>query len=98
MKNLISPRTMLDCEKRYFEHSGVKSIDVMERAAQALADVISANTPEGARIYFACGTGGNGGDGTACARLLKDRYVCTIIQPAEPSSPDAIENLRRAKE
>ena len=98
MKNLISPRNMLDCEKRYFEHSGVKSIDVMERAAQALADVISANIPEGARIYFACGTGGNGGDGTACARLLKDRYDCTIIQPAEPVSPDAVENLRRAKE
>lgn len=98
MNLLISPRTMLECEKRYFENSGVKSIDVMERAAQALADVIIDTLPEGSRIYFACGVGGNGGDGTACARLLKDRYLCTVIQPADPVSPDAIENLRRAKE
>lgn len=98
MKYLISPRAMLESERRYFEKSGVKSIDVMERAAQALADVIIDTLPEGSRLYFACGTGGNGGDGTACARLLKNRYLCTIIQPAAPTSPDAIENLRRAKE
>ena len=98
MKDLISPAAMRECEERYFRESGVKSIDIMENAAQALADVISAELPEGSTIYFACGTGGNGGDGTACARLLHEKYKCTIIQPREPKTPDAIENLRRAKE
>jgi len=98
MKDLISPAAMRECEERYFRESGVKSIDIMENAAQALADVISAELPEGSTIYFACGTGGNGGDGTACARLLHKKYKCVIIQPREPKSPDAIENLRRAKE
>lgn len=97
MKYLISPAVMRKCEEKYFRKSGVKSIDVMERAAQALADVISAEMPEGSAIYFACGTGGNGGDGTACARLLHKKYKCTIIQPRTPKSPDAVENLRRAK-
>ena len=98
MKALISPRAMRDCEQNYFQSSAVRSIDVMERAAQALADDISAQLPEGASILFACGTGGNGGDGTACARLLSGRYRCTIVQPRPPRTPDAIENLRRARE
>ena len=98
MNHLISPAAMRECEERYFRESGVKSIDIMENAAQALADVISAELPEGSTIYFACGTGGNGGDGTACARLLHEKYKCVIIQPREPKTPDAITNLRRAKE
>ena len=64
------------------------SIAVMERAAQALADAISGELPEGAAVYFACGTGGNGGDGTACARLLCGRYRCTIVQPRPPRHPE----------
>lgn len=97
MKHLISPAVMRRCEEKYFRKSGVKSICIMENAAQAMANVISADLPEGSSIYFACGTGGNGGDGTACARLLHRKYKCTIIQPREPKSPDAMENLRRAK-
>lgn len=98
MKYLISPAAMRKCEEKYFAESGVKSIDIMENAAHALADAIRAALPEGSTVYFACGTGGNGGDGTACARLLHEKYQCTIIQPKEPKTPDAIENLRRAKE
>lgn len=97
MKPMISPRTMRECEKKYFDKSGVLSIDVMERAAQALADAIAAELPEGARIWFACGNGGNGGDGTACARLLANRYECAIVQPSPPKASDAIRNLERAK-
>lgn len=98
MKHLISPAAMRACEEKYFRESGVKSIDIMENAAHTLADAIRAEMPEGSVIYFTCGTGGNGGDGTACARLLHGDYKCTIIQPEEPKSPDAITNLRRAKE
>ena len=78
---LISPAAMRECEQRYFRMSGEASIDVMERAARALADVISAELPEGSTIHFACGTGGNGGDGTACARLLHEKYRCIIVTP-----------------
>ena len=97
MRRLISPEAMRAGEARYFATSGVPSIQVMERAAQALADAIAAELPAGSTVYFACGTGGNGGDGTACARLLRDRYRCVIVQPRPPKSPDAVENLRRAR-
>ena len=96
MRTLITPQAMRAGEARYFAASGVPSIEVMERAATALAGVIAAELPAGATIYFACGTGGNGGDGTACARLLCDRFNCIIVQPRPPKSPDAMENLRRA--
>lgn len=96
MRTLITPQAMREGEARYFASSGVPSIEVMERAAAALAGVIAAELPAGATIYFACGTGGNGGDGTACARLLCDRYNCVIVQTRPPKSPDAIVNLRRA--
>ena len=96
MRTLITPQAMRAGEARYFAASGVPSIEVMERAAAALAGVIAAELPAGSTIYFACGTGGNGGDGTACVRLLCDRYNCIIVQPRPPKSPDAMENLRRA--
>lgn len=98
MKPLILPADMRACEERYFAESGVKSIDVMERAAQALADRLCAALPTGSTVYFACGTGGNGGDGLACARLLHRQYRCVIVQPQPPRTPDAIENLHRARE
>ena len=96
MRTLITPQAMRAGEARYFASSGVPSIEVMERAATALAERIASELPVGATIYFACGTGGNGGDGSACARLLHERYNCTIVQPKPPKSPDAIANLRRA--
>lgn len=98
MKPLISPKNMRECELAYFASGAAKSIDVMERAALALADAIRAEIPAGSAVWFACGTGGNGGDGTACARILHGRYRCAIVQPREPKHPDAIENLRRARE
>ena len=96
MRTLITPQAMRAGEARYFASSGVPSIEVMERAATALAEHIAAELPVGATIYFACGTGGNGGDGSACARLLHESYNCVIVQPRPPKSPDAIANLRRA--
>lgn len=97
MKPLISPHAMRECERAYFESGAERSIDVMERAAQTVANAILSEIPEGSTLYFACGTGGNGGDGTACARILNDRYRCVIFQSEPPVAPDAIENLRRAK-
>ena len=98
MKPLISPDTMRACEARYFVQSGIPSITVMERAAEALARSIREILPKGASIAFACGTGGNGGDGTACARLLHKEYRCTIVQLRAPSTSDAVVNLNRARD
>ena len=99
MQKLISPADMLACEKRFFETSGVHSIDIMENAARALADAAAKHFPDAREIYIACGPGGNGGDGYACARILAGMGKrCRIFASAPAKSPDATENARRAAE
>lgn len=51
-------------------HEPVSSIDLMERAASACVDWIRNNFQETVPFYIFCGTGNNGGDGLAIARLL----------------------------
>ena len=97
MKPMISPRRMQECERAFFRSGSVPSIDVMERAARALADAIAAELPAGGRIDFACGPGGNGGDGLACARMLNGQYRCRVFLTKPQTHPDTVENLRRAK-
>ena len=99
MLRLISPADMQASEKHYFETSGVPSIDVMERAARALTDAVLTRFPDAHTIYIACGPGGNGGDGYACARMLTlAGKACKIYASAPAKSADAVENARRAEE
>ena len=97
MKKVMLPGDMRVCEARYFEKENVRSIDAMERAAEALAVCVREMLPKGGSVWCVCGSGGNGGDGIACARILKDAYRTKIILPKPPRSRDALENLRRAE-
>ena len=72
MRSLITPAAMRDMEKRYFDATGTASIDLMERAAKALCDCLIKRYGPDRRVYFACGPGGNGGDGYACARMYAE--------------------------
>ena len=100
MRHLIDPETMRDCERDYFASGSEASIDAMERAARALADCAEEYFGEiRENVIAVCGTGGNGGDGYACARILKSRgYDVSVLPIAPPKSADAIENARRARE
>ena len=98
MKTLITPEAMRKLEAAYFREKSVLSIDLMERAAAAYSAAIEEKFGRG-RVCFVCGSGGNGGDGLAAARLHVSRGIpAEIILAAEPKTPDAIENLRRAAE
>ncbi|MDO4370835.1 MAG: NAD(P)H-hydrate epimerase, partial [Clostridia bacterium] len=100
MRHLIDPETMRDCERAYFTGGADTSIEAMERAARALADCAMEYFGEiRENVIAVCGTGGNGGDGYACARILKSRgYDVSVLPIAPPKSADAIENARRARE
>ena len=98
MRRLIDPEIMRFSEAEYFRSSGVPSIEVMERAARALSDAALERFPGAWSIHIACGPGGNGGDGYACARLLRAAGRDVRVFAASPAkSPDAVENAARAR-
>ena len=97
MRPLIAPADMRDMEKRYFDATQTPSIDLMERAAKALCDCLIRRYGPDRRVYFACGPGGNGGDGYACARLYAEAGgQCALFPAAPPATDDARENRVRA--
>ena len=96
MKTLIDPKTMRECELAYFRDSGVPSIELMENAARLMCNTIIGRIGAGKTAYFACGPGGNGGDGYACARMYADAGGrCVIFAAAPAKSADAIANAAR---
>ena len=75
MEYLLNSEEMRSCDRRTEEVFGVPSIVLMERAAlscvEALLDL--ANGFDAGRVLVLCGSGNNGGDGFAIARILKER-------------------------
>jgi NAD(P)H-hydrate epimerase len=94
---LYAAAEMRESDRWAIEERRVPSLELMERAARGLADVTSDVAPEGL-VVVVCGTGNNGGDGFAAARLLDEaaREVRVVLagDPAKVSG-DAAENLRR---
>jgi len=70
MQYILNHEQMQACDKATIEHFGMPSAVLMERAALALAEDIQAHYPAPIRILVICGSGNNGGDGFAAARLL----------------------------
>ena len=55
-------------------HDSISSIDLMEKAAKAFVDQLLQLYPEEKFLIF-CGSGNNGGDGLAIARLLLQKKL-----------------------
>ncbi len=70
MRYLLTAEQMKTCDSTEINHYGVPSIVLMERAALAVRDVILERWPKALKILVICGSGNNGGDGFAVARLL----------------------------
>ncbi|MBC7914076.1 MAG: NAD(P)H-hydrate dehydratase [Pyrinomonadaceae bacterium] len=71
MLNLLTSDQTRQADKYTIRHKSIQSIDLMERAALAFAEVFIKNYPDKRDpIAVYCGTGNNGGDGLAIARLL----------------------------
>lgn len=78
----------------------VSSINLMERAAMACVNRLLPTLRSTDSIVVFCGTGNNGGDGLAIARLLnKAGFPCeaVLVRFTEKLSPDAEINFTRLK-
>ncbi len=101
MRVLLSPDQMRELEREYMARTTSSSIELMERAAERVLSIIERilGPCEGHRAYFACGPGGNGGDGYAAARLFAARGGrAVVISGADESMlrGDARTNCLRA--
>jgi len=72
MIELLSNNEMAQADRLAIA-GGVAGIDLMERAGEAVADVVAARHPAGSRVAVVAGPGNNGGDGFVAARLLAQR-------------------------
>jgi len=81
-------------------HEPISSIDLMERASAKCAEWITQHIPHNKKLLFFCGSGNNGGDGLAIARLLlKERgNVAIYILKTGSRSIDCELNLHRLME
>lgn len=70
MRNVLSKEQMCHCDRAESELFGMPSEVLMERAALAVVKNIRSCFPEARNICVIAGSGNNGGDGFAAARLL----------------------------
>jgi len=76
------------CDRAYHKNTdtytmseiGIPGIVLMERAAYALVQEVQKHSTKGDRILAVCGSGNNGGDGVAAARILYLMgYSCDVL-------------------
>ena len=70
MKYLLGSREMKDLDAYTITQMQLPSAVLMERAALAVAGAVKQYMGRPNRVLVVCGSGNNGGDGFAVARLL----------------------------
>lgn len=98
MENLLNTEQMRASDAQTIESTKISSLDLMEKAGKAfVSSFMSEYSEKYNKIAIYCGTGNNGGDGLAIARLLHDEgYQAVdvkIIRFTEKSSADFQANL-----
>ncbi|MFT7861039.1 MAG: NAD(P)H-hydrate dehydratase, partial [Sulfurimonas sp.] len=95
MQNIFDEVGSLD-QRCYKEFSLTEDL-LMEHAADGMADFIKNKFPCTNDILIVCGSGNNGGDGLALARLLHRDYKVSVYLVKEPKSEMAKLQLQRCQ-
>ena len=101
---LTTSAQMKELDRQAIEERQIPSIDLMERAAEALAQGALSLLPEKpgkCRAAVFCGSGNNGGDGIGAARYLFLAGVkvrAFLVGSYDRLTPDALEETRRLSE
>jgi NAD(P)H-hydrate epimerase len=94
---ILNTKQIKELDAYTIRQEGIASIELMERAARAFADWFTLRIEPTKRIGIVCGTGNNGGDGLAIARMLIEwRYPVKVwvIKGGVPESEDFKINLK----
>ena len=67
---ILSASQIRQADQYTIENEPISSIQLMERAARAVVQWFTGYFSPGRRVLVCCGTGNNGGDGLAIARML----------------------------
>ncbi|MFD0765976.1 NAD(P)H-hydrate dehydratase [Mucilaginibacter lutimaris] len=102
MLPLLIAQQIREADAYTIAHEPVSSIDLMERASKAFVGwFINHFQDKKQTIAVYCGTGNNGGDGLAIARILCDHGYCNIdvkiCRFSEKASNDFNANFKRLK-
>ncbi|NMD38412.1 MAG: NAD(P)H-hydrate dehydratase [Christensenellaceae bacterium] len=94
----INPDDMKKLEQDVISNTGLKGLLLMEHAALALFNRVKEHLKEDKECIIVCGSGNNGGDGYALARLLsQNSFKCKVYYIAEPKTEDAQYNCTLLK-
>jgi len=94
MQKLFDEVSSLDA--RCYEEFGLSEDILMEHAANGMASYIRHKFSKNSEVIVVCGSGNNGADGIACARLLHGDYDVGIYYAKEPKSEMAKLQATRA--
>lgn len=102
MRGVVTAAEMKALDANTIEKAGIPSLVLMERAAlQTATEIIKrVNTKDKEKILVVCGTGNNGGDGLAIARLLHLHGFKTwyyIVGNEEKMTKETSSQLRTAE-
>ena len=75
MEYILTAEEMRKCDHYTIEHFGVPAVVLMERAALKCVNAIIQEGYSLDRVLVVCGSGNNGGDGFAIARIFHERGV-----------------------
>lgn len=94
---ILDTKQVREGDKYTVENEPISSIDLMERAARYCSKLIIDNeTFTDKKFYIVCGSGNNGGDGVAMARILyASRRIVEVFLPENHDnfSNDLTENI-----
>ncbi|MDR1801634.1 MAG: NAD(P)H-hydrate dehydratase [Lachnospiraceae bacterium] len=101
MRHLPNANQMKEADAETIISKGITSLELMETAALAITGHIEDLSPDMSLVCVVCGTGNNGGDGLAIARILKEKgynVFCVLIGDKHNRTPETAAQLEKAKE
>ena len=91
---LLTNAQMRAADRYTIEVLGVPSLELMERAGEAL--YVAAKPMAKGAVLVVCGSGNNGGDGFVCARKFKEAgYPATVVLLGKKQTQDCRINQER---